>query len=430
MQKTSIKEIDQLVGQTVSLSGWAYNIRSSGNIYFLQLRDGTGEIQAVYDKTSSAEGVFDKLSKLTIESSVTVEGEVKIEKRSPSGYEIIGSNLDIIQLAEPYPIAKKAHGTDFLMDHRHLWLRSSRQRAILKIRDGVIWAAREFFKKEDFILTDSPILTPTACEGTTTLFKTDYFGEPAYLAQSGQLYIEATAAALGRVYDFGPTFRAEKSKTRRHLMEFWMLDAEAAFTEHEENLKIQEELISYIVKYILDNNKTELKVLERDIGPLEKITTPFHRQTYTDTIKNLVDRGFKIKFGDDLGSEEETAISEKLDKPIFITHWPKASKPFYMKQDPANEKLVLNSDLIAPEGFGEIIGGSQREDDHDILKKNMEEAKIPIKDYQWYLDLRKYGSFPHSGFGLGIERTVAWICGIKHIRETIPFPRLLNRLRP
>ena len=365
-----------------------------------------------------------------IESSVEIKGQVVKEKKSPSGFELHVTGLKVIQAVQNYPIAKKEHGPEFLMNNRHLWLRSSRQRAILKIRDGVIWSARKFFKDEGFVLTDSPILTPTACEGTTTLFKTKYFEENAYLAQSGQLYIEATAAALGKVYDFGPTFRAEKSKTRRHLMEFWMLDAEAAFVEHEENLEIQENMISAIFKYILENHKKDLEVLERDVKPLEKITAPFYRKKYEEVIKDLNKKGFKMKFGDDFGAEHETAISEDLDKPVFVTHWPKETKPFYMKQDPKNKKLVLNADCIAPEGFGEIIGGSQREDDYEILKKNMEKAKIPIDDYQWYLDLRKYGTFPHSGFGLGIERTVAWISGLKHIRETIPFPRMLNRLRP
>lgn len=425
-----LSDIKQYLGKEVLLKGWIFNLRSQGSLFFLQLMDGLGEIQAIVSKKEVSPEVFEACKSLLIESSVEVSGIAKEETKSPSGYELQVKDLKIIQIAENYPIAKKEHGPDFLMDNRHLWLRSSKQRAVLKIRDSVIWQARKFFKENNFTLTDSPILTPTACEGTTTLFKTDYFGEPAYLAQSGQLYIEATAAALGRVYDFGPTFRAEKSKTRRHLLEFWMLDAEAAFVAHEENLKIQENLISSIIKYVLENNKKELAVLERDMKPLEKIKPPFYRKKYEEVIKDLENKGSSIKFGDDFGGDEETLISKDLDKPVFVTHWPKSLKPFYMKQDPENKELVLNADCIAPEGFGEIIGGSQREDDYEILKANMEKAKIPIKDYQWYLDLRKYGTFEHSGFGMGVERTVAWICGLKHIRETIPFPRMLNRLRP
>jgi len=425
-----ISEISKFLSKEVLLKGWIFNIRSSGSIFFLQFRDGTGTIQVIAAKNDVSKEVFKACEKLSIESSVEIKGKVVKQPKAPTGYELQLSDLKIIQVSPRYPIGKKSHGTEFLMNHRHLWLRSSRQRAILRIRDAVIWAARQFFKKEGFVLTDSPVLTPTACEGTTTLFETDYFDQPAYLSQSGQLYIEATAAALGKVYDFGPTFRAEKSKTRKHLMEFWMLDAECAFVEHEENLKIQENMVSYIVKYVLENNKKDLKTLKRETKRLEKIKAPFHRKKYEEVIDDLNKKGFKIKFGHDFGAEEETAISEDVDKPVFVTHWPKNTKPFYMKQDPENKKLVLNSDLIAPEGYGEIIGGSQREDDYEILKANMEKAKITIKDYQWYLDLRKYGTFPHSGFGLGIERTIAWICGLDHIRETIPFPRMLNRLRP
>ncbi|MDZ7798089.1 MAG: asparagine--tRNA ligase [Patescibacteria group bacterium] len=425
-----VSEISQFIDKKVLLKGWIFNIRSSGSIFFLQFRDGTGVIQAIVAKNDVSDKVFESCQKLTIESSVEIKGKVVKQPKAPTGYELQVSDLKVIQVAPRYPIGKKSHGTEFLMNHRHLWLRSSRQRAILRLRDAIIWAARKFFKEEGFILTDSPILTPTACEGTTTLFETDYFDQPAYLSQSGQLYIEATAAALGRVYDFGPTFRAEKSKTRKHLMEFWMLDAEAAFVEHKENLEIQENMVAYIVKYVLENNKKDLKNLKRDTKKLEKIKAPFIRKKYEEIINELNKKSFKIKFGDDFGAEEETAISEDVDKPVFVTHWPKETKPFYMKQDPKNKKLVLNSDLIAPESYGEIIGGSQREDDYEILKANMEKAGIPIKDYQWYLDLRKYGTFPHSGFGIGIERTVAWICGLDHIRETIPFPRMLNRLRP
>ncbi|MFN3301850.1 MAG: asparagine--tRNA ligase [Patescibacteria group bacterium] len=425
-----LKYIDKYLNKEVTLRGWVYNLRSSGSIYFLQFRDGTGEIQAVVSKRDVDEKSWQMTKKLTLESSVAIEGKVYKEKRSPSGYEMQVKKLKVFQIAQEYPIGKKSHGIDFLMDHRHLWLRSSRQQAILKIRDEVIWRIREFMRKNDFILTDAPILTPTACEGTTTLFQTDYFNQKAYLSQSGQLYLEALIYSLGRVYDFGPTFRAEKSKTRRHLTEFWMMDAEAAFVEHEENMKIQEELIYYIVSQVLKNRKKELEFLKRDLEPLKKIKPPFPKITYNQAIELLKKKGVKIKWGDDFGGDEETVLSKSFDKPVFIEKYPASLKAFYMKPDPKDPKYVLNNDLLAPEGYGEIIGASQRIDDLKTLEKKIEEFKLPKKEYQWYLDLRRYGSVPHSGFGLGLERTIAWLCGLDHVRETIPFPRLINRLRP
>ncbi len=425
-----LKDIDKYLGKIVTLRGWVFNIRSSGSIYFLQFRDGTGEIQAVVLKNEVDKKVWQKTRELTLESSVEITGKAYQEKRSPSGYEMQVKELKIFQKAKEYPIGKKAHGTEFLMNHRHLWLRSSRQQAILRIRDEVIWSIREFMRKNNFVLTDSPILTPTVCEGTTTLFQTDYFGQKAYLSQSGQLYLEALIYSLGRVYDFGPTFRAEKSKTRRHLTEFWMMDAEAAFVEHEENMKIQEELICHIVNQIIRNRKKELEFLKRDLKLLKKIKLPFPKITYSEAIELLKKRGVKIKWGDDFGGDEETILSQNFEQPVFIEKYPADLKAFYMQPDPENSKLVLNNDLLAPEGYGEIIGGSQRIDDLKILEQKIKEFKLLKKEYEWYLDLRRYGSVPHSGFGLGLERTVAWLCGLDHVRETIPFPRLINRLRP
>ncbi|MBU0707755.1 asparagine--tRNA ligase [Patescibacteria group bacterium] len=425
-----ISDIPKYLKKEVLLKGWVFNVRSSGSVFFLQFRDGSGRLQAIVSKKEVPAQIWEACEKLTGESSVELSGTVKEEPRSPYGYEMAVKSLKIIHIADSYPISKKEHGTEFLMDNRHLWLRSPRQIAILKVRDEVIWQMRKFFKDKGFILTDSPILTPTSCEGTTTLFKTDYFDTQAYLAQTGQLYIEATAAALGRVYDFGPTFRAEKSKTRRHLTEFWMLDAEAAFVEFEENLNIQEELVSYVVQNVLIEKKDELELLERDTAILKKVKPPFHRMKYSEAVTKLQKAGYEISENDDLGGDEETALSKDLDKPVFITHYPSKIKSFYMKPDPENPNLVLNNDMIAPEGYGELVGGSQRIDDLATLEKKLKEFKLPRKDFEWYLDLRRYGSFPHSGFGIGLERTVGWICGVKHVRETIPFPRLINRLNP
>ncbi|MDD2646835.1 MAG: asparagine--tRNA ligase [Patescibacteria group bacterium] len=425
-----LESIDQHLNKTVSLRGWVFNFRSSGSIYFIQFRDGTGQIQGVISKKEVGTGVWDACQKLTIESSVEMTGKAYKDERSPYGYEMAVTDLKIIQVAEEYPIAKKEHGVDFLMDNRHLWLRSSRQAAILKVRDEVIWAIRSFFHQEGFVLTDSPILTPTACEGSTTLFSTDYFGEKAYLSQSGQLYLEATIYSLNKVYDFGPTFRAEKSKTRRHLIEFWMMDAEAAFVEHDENMKIQENLVSYVVEQVLKNRQKELALLGRDTKALEKIKAPFYHLTYDEAIKFLDKKGVAIKWGDDFGGDEETIISKSFDKPVFIEKYPAQIKAFYMQPDPGDSRLVLNNDLIAPEGYGEIIGGSQRIHDLKILEDKIKQCKMKREPLKWYIDLRRYGSVPHSGFGIGLERTVGWLCGLEHVRETIPFPRMINRLKP
>lgn len=413
-----------------TIEGWVANVRSSGSIVFVLVRDGTGLLQAVVAKNAVSAAVFDRAERLTIESSLRVTGAIKAEPRSPSGWEMQVEALEIIQIADGYPIGKKEHGPDFLLEHRHLWVRSPRQTAILRVRDEAALALREWLHDHNFVLTDSPVLTPTAAEGTTTLFKTDYFGEPAYLAQTGQLYIEATAMAFGRVYDFGPTFRAEKSKTRRHLVEFWMLDAEAAFVDFEQNLQIQEALVSAVIAQVVKNQAAALELLERDVENLKQVVPPFPRLTYDEALKRLDDAGKKVAWGEDLGADEEEVLSKQFVQPVFITRYPADLKAFYMKPDPQNPKVVLNADLLAPDGYGEIIGGSERIDDYALLKQRLKDWKLSEKDYGWYLDLRRYGSVPHSGFGVGLERLVRWICGLEHIRETIPFPRLLNRLRP
>jgi asparaginyl-tRNA synthetase len=428
-----IKDIGVYLGEEVELKGWAYNFRSSGKIFFLQLRDGSGRVQVVYSNASIPEDQWNALQTLRIESSVVVHGKVKEDSRSPSGFELDGVSFEIVQLAgEEYPISKKEHGPDFLLDERHLWLRSERQWAILRVRDRIITSTYEWMHENGFVKFDTPILTPTSCEGTTELFEMDYFddGVKAYLAQSGQLYLEAGIMSLGRAFDFGPVFRAEKSKTRRHLTEFWMMDAEAAFVEHDENMKIQEELIVRIVKDVLEKNSSELKVLERDIEPLKKVLAPFVRLTHVQAIEKL--RGLGSDIGDraDLGADDETLLTQQFDRPIFIEKYPAEVKAFYMKRDPNAPNLVLNNDLLAPEGYGEIIGGSQREDDLDTLLQRMKEHNLPLEPFEWYVDLRRFGSVPHSGFGFGLERIVGWICGLHHVRETIPFPRMINRLKP
>jgi len=428
--KPTIKQIGKYEGQEVTLGAWLFNKRSSGKIQFLQLRDGTGFIQGVLVKKEVDEEVWQAASKLTQESSLYVKGIVRADERAPSGYELTVTGIDIIQTAEEYPISLKEHGVEFLLDHRHLWLRTPRQRAIMAIRSEIIHAMYEFFHENGFVKMDAPILTPTSAEGTTSLFHTKYFDEDAYLSQSGQLYGEAGALALGRIFTFGPTFRAEKSKTRRHLIEFWMIEPEMAFCDHEENLVIQEHFVSHIVQSVLKNCKNELRVLERDISKLENVTVPFPRITYDEAIELLQKKGHEIKWGEDFGAPDETAIAEHFDKPVFITHYPTEIKAFYMKPDPNRPEVVLCADLIAPEGYGEIIGGSQRIDDYELLKQRYNEHHLDEQAYGWYLDLRRYGSVPHSGFGLGLERTVGWICGTEHVRETIPFPRLLNRLNP
>ncbi len=387
-------------------------------------------IQAIVSQEEVDKKIWGNCQKITLETSIEVTGKVVEHPKQKGVFELQVKDLEIINLAEEYPIGKKEHGTDFLMDNRHLWLRSLRQWAILRIRNTIINAIYEYLNQKNFIKVDAPMFTPNACEGTTTLFEVDYFGDKAYLTQSGQLYIEAAIFSVGRCFDFGPVFRAEKSKTRRHLIEFWMMDAEAAFVEHEENMKIQEGLVCYIVQKVLKENQKELEILERDIKPLEKVKAPFYKITYDEAIKKLQQLGSDIKYGDDFGGDDETILTKEYDKPVFVEKFPSAIKAFYMKRDPQNEKSALCDDLLATEGYGEIIGGSQREDDYDELVKRLKEHKLPRKEFEWYLDLRKYGSVPHSGFGIGLERAVAWLCGLPHIRETIPFPRMLNRLRP
>jgi len=430
MQTILLKDISQYLSQEVAVRGWIYNFRSSGSIFFLQVRDGSGFVQAIVSKKEVAPEVWEACEKITMETSAEISGTVSKHPKKEE-YELQVKSLKLVQVAEEYPIGKKEHGPEFLLDQRHLWLRSSKQWATLRIRNTVINATYEYFNQNGFIKIDTPILTPTACEGTTTLFEVPYFDlGKAYLAQSGQLYLEAAAMSFGRCFDFGPTFRAEKSKTRRHLTEFWMMDAEAAFVNHEGNMKIQEELICYIVKKVLENNRKELEILERDISKLEKVQAPFGRITYTEAIKKVQALGSDIKDGEDLGADDETLLTQDSDVPIFVEKWPRQIKAFYMKRDPENPEVVLGSDLIAPEGHGEIIGGSEREDNYDLLLARMKEEKMPLEDFEWYLDLRKYGSVPHSGFGYGLERITGWMCGIHHIRETIPFPRMINRLRP
>jgi len=431
MEIIRISDIKNYEGKEVEIRGWLYNRRSSGKIKFLIVRDGTSFVQATLIKNEMDEKIFDMVDNINYESSVKISGVVKEEKRVPLGYEVLVKNIEVVSMAEDnYPISLKEHGVGYLMDYRHLWLRSPRQNAILKIRAEIIKSIRDFLDMNGFILMDTPILTPVACEGTTTLFETEYFDDKAYLAQSGQLYNEATAAAFGKVYCFGPTFRAEKSKTRRHLMEFWMVEPEAAYVELEENNEIQENMIAYIVKQVLEKKKNELKLLERDISKLELIKTPFPRISYDEAIDILKNNGSKIEWGDDFGGEDETILSQRYEKPVFVLRYPIKCKAFYMKPDPQRPEVALCADLLASEGYGEIIGGGQRIDDYHLLEKRIKEHNLPRESYEWYLDLRKYGSVPHSGFGLGIERTVAWICGLSHIRETIPFPRMLNKIYP
>jgi len=428
----SINEIGKYVDKEVVIRGWMYNKRGSGKIQFLQLRDGSGMIQAIVVKGDASDEVFEKGEKLTMESAVAVTGKVSKHPKFDDVFELQVTNIDILHLnKEEYPISKKDHGPDFLLNHRHLWLRSKKQWAIQRVRNTIINATYEYLNKNGFIKIDAPIFTPNACEGTTELFEVDYFDEgKAYLSQSGQLYLEAAIFSVGKAFDFGPVFRAEKSKTRRHLTEFWMMDAEAAFVEHEENMKIQEGLVTFIVEKVLKDNQKELKVLERDTKPLEKIKPPFIRKTHAEVIKELREMGSDVGEKDDLGADDETILTKKYDKPIFVEKYPADVKAFYMKRDPEDESKALCSDLLAPEGYGEIIGGSQREDDYETLLERVKKENLSVEDFDWYLDLRKYGSAPHSGFGYGLERLTAWICGIQHIRETIPFPRMISRLTP
>ncbi|EMG27427.1 asparaginyl-tRNA ligase [Listeria fleischmannii 1991] len=429
--KITINQVKDYVGQEVTIGVWLANKRSSGKIAFLQMRDGTAFMQGVVVKAEVSEEIFTLAKGMTQETSFYVTGVIQEDSRSAFGYEMTVRNIEVISEAHDYPITPKEHGTEFLMDHRHLWLRSNKQHAIMKIRNEIIRASYEFFNQEGFIKVDPPILTGSAPEGTTELFHTKYFDEDAYLSQSGQLYMEAAAMALGKVFSFGPTFRAEKSKTRRHLIEFWMIEPEMAFYTLKDSLEVQEKYVAFLVKSVLDNCAIELDRLGRDTAVLEKMTAPFPRITYTDAITLLKEKGFDdIEWGEDFGAPHETAIADSFEKPVFITHYPKGIKPFYMPEDPENSEVVLCADLIAPEGYGEIIGGSERIHDLDLLLSRVKEFGLDEEAYSWYIDLARYGSVPHSGFGLGLERTVAWISGTEHVRETIPFPRLLNRLYP
>jgi asparaginyl-tRNA synthetase len=427
-----IKNLKDHVGETVKIQGWMFNKRDGKNIYFLQIRDGSGIVQGIVFQPNVEAKVFEDAEKLTMETSLKVTGEVTKHPKQDDVFELQIKDLEIVQLAgEDYPISKKEHGPDFLLENRHLWLRSSKQAAIQKIRNTIINGIYEYLNENGFIKIDAPILTPNACEGTTTLFEMEYFDEgKAYLSQSGQLYIEAAIFSVGRCFDFGPVFRAEKSKTRRHLTEFWMMDAEAAFVEHKENMKIQEGLICHVVQKCLKENLKELEILERDIEKLKKIEAPFIYKTHKEVVNELREMGSDIKENEDLGGDDETMYTEKFDKPIFVEKYPAEVKAFYMKRDPEDPTRALCADMLAPEGYGEVIGGSQREDDYETLLSRIEHHNLPKEAFKWYLDLRKYGSVPHSGFGIGLERLTGWICGIRHIRETIPFPRLINRIYP
>jgi len=425
-----IRDLGSHVGETVGLVGWVETTRSHGKVAFVVLRDGTGLAQCVLVKKQVGETTWAAHEGATQESVVTVTGEVRADDRAPGGFEIAVSEMAVLAEAEEYPIQPKEHGVDFLLDHRHLWLRSSQQRAGLRVRAEVEQAIHDFLYDRGFVRIDTPILTGSIGEHAGTLFETDYFGEKAYLAQTGQLYVEAACPAFGKVYCFGPTFRAEKSKTRRHLTEFWMVEPEVAFADSEENMRLQEDFVSYIVERSLERCAEELKVLERDTSRLELVRPPFPRLGYTEAVERLKEKGSEIEWGADLGAPDEAVLTEEHDLPLFVHNYPKTAKAFYMKENPEDTRTVLCDDLLAPEGYGEIIGGSQREDDLDRLRERIREEKLPEAAYSWYLDLRRYGTFPHSGFGLGVERTVAWITGRHHIREMIPFPRLMNRLFP
>ena len=431
MTKTYVEDLANHVGEEVTLQGWLYNKRSSGKIKFPVLRDGTGIVQGVIVKGSVSDEVFARFDALTQETSLVMKGKVRKEERAPGGYELDVTDIQILNIAKEYPITPKEHGVEFLMDRRHLWLRSSRQHAILRIRHEVIRAIREFFDSRGFMLLDAPIFTPAACEGTSTLFETSYFDlGKAYLTQSGQLYGEAGAMAFGKVYVFGPTFRAEKSKTRRHLTEFWMVEPEVAFNDLNDNMDLAEAFLEHIVQSVLKNRMPELKTLERNIKFLENVKRPLPRITYDEAVEILHKKGIDFVWGNDLGGTDETVVSEEFDRPVMVHRYPAEVKAFYMKRDPQNPKVALALDVLAPEGYGEIIGGSQREDDYDVLLNRIKEHNLPQEAFEWYLDLRRYGSVPHSGFGLGVERTVSWICGLDHLREAIPFARMIYRLTP
>ena len=425
-----VQDIAGHEGQQVTVKGWLYNRTDKGKLQFLLLRDGTGIIQCVVSQKDVDAQAFANARSLTQESSVIVTGKIRADRRAPGGYELQLDDVQIVQLAEDYPITPKEHGVGFLMAHRHLWIRSSRQHAILRIRAEIIKATRDWLDDHGFVNVDTPILTPSSCEDTSTLFETDYFDEKAYLTQSGQLYNEATIGALGRVYCFGPTFRAEKSKTRRHLTEFWMVEPEMAYVDLDGCMQVEEELVSYIVQTVLSNRAAELGTLERDTSRLEKVVPPFARLSYDDAAKFLNERGLEFEWGGDFGAPHETLLGERFEKPVFVYHYPTACKAFYMEEHPSRPDVCLSVDLLAPEGYGEIIGGGQRTASYELLEQRIAEHNLAREAYEWYLDLRRYGSVPHSGFGLGIERTVAWLCGIQHIRETIAFPRMLERMYP
>jgi asparaginyl-tRNA synthetase len=431
MNHVYIDKIGEYVGQTVTIKGWLHNRRSSGKIHFLVVRDGTGFLQVVMGKNDVTEEVFKAADHLSQETSVIVTGSVREDKRAKNGYELTASGLEVVGAAHDYPITPKEHGVDYLLDRRHLWIRAERQTAILRVRHEVIDAVREYFNSQGFILADTPIFTPAACEGTTTLFPVQYFDDhTAYLTQSGQLYNEANAMALGKVYCFGPTFRAEKSKTRRHLTEFWMVEPEVAYADLDDVIALAEGLITSVVARVLDRRQAELKILERDTSKLEAVKTPFPRLHYDQAAKILHDKGVPFEVGGDLGATDETVLSEQFDRPVCVTHYPAAVKAFYMKPDPAQPDRALCVDVLAPEGYGEIIGGGQRLDDYDLLIQRIKEHGLPPEAFEWYLDLRRFGTVPHGGFGMGIERVVSWMCGLDHLREAIPYPRMLYRLYP
>ena len=431
MQKIYISELGNYVGQEITIQGWLYNKRSSGKLRFLVLRDGSGYLQCVYFKGNVTPEIFDLSDRIGQESAIEVTGKVKAEPRAVGGYELDATHLNVIHETHDYPITPKDHGIEFLMDNRHLWLRSSKQVAIMKIRHRIVKAIRDFFDDRGFTLMDAPILTPAACEGTSTLFETEYFDlGKAYLTQSGQLYAEAGALALGKVYTFGPTFRAEKSKTRRHLTEFWMVEPEVAFADLNDNMDLAEEFLEYIVQTVLTDKAEELKTLERDTTKLQNVKRPFPRISYDEAVEILKKNGVEFEYGNDLGAADETIVSSQYDRPVMVHRYPSEVKAFYMKRDPENPKVALAVDVLAPEGYGEIIGGSQREDSLDLLLARIKEHNLPQEAFEWYLDLRRFGSVPHAGFGLGLERTVTWICGLDHLRETIPFPRMIYRNTP
>ena len=425
-----VDQVHRHAGSEVTLAGWLYNRRSSGKLHFLLVRDGTGTIQCVVSAKEVAAEIFERAGRCPQESSLEVTGTVREDKRSPLGFELAVRDLRIVHEAHDYPITPKEHGPAFLLDHRHLWLRSARQHALMRVRSSVVRACRDYFDTRGFTLVDAPIFTPAACEGTTTLFAVDYFGEPAYLTQSGQLYMEAAAMAFGKVYCFGPTFRAEKSKTRRHLTEFWMIEPEVAFADLDDDMALAEDFLVEVVGRVTEERRAELAILERDCAPLERVQKPFPRLRYEEAIALLAAEGKPVAFGDDFGGDEETVLSQKFDRPVLVHRYPVTCKAFYMKPDPADSRLALCVDVLAPEGYGEIIGGGQREDDLAALETRIREHGLPPEAFGWYLDLRRYGSVPHAGFGMGIERMVAWLCGLHHVRETIPFPRMLERLTP